>query len=82
MNTPQASILKLDQAPLDYPLIIAATAADPAVAHRMMTLGWRVGGQVRVVKKAAGKATIVDLNGSRVAVSDALARTLCVEAAS
>jgi len=82
VNSLPGAICKLDVAPLDQPLIIAATAADPVVAHRMMTLGWRVGGQVRVVKKAAGKATVVDLNGSRVAVSEDLARTLCVEAAS
>jgi len=82
VNSYPGAICKLDAAPLDQPLIIAATATDPVVAHRMMTLGWRVGGQVRVVKKAAGKATVVDLNGSRVAVSKDLARTLCVEAAS
>jgi len=82
MNPTLASILKLDQAPLDQLLVIAATSADPVVAHRMMTLGWRIGGQVRVVKNAAGGAKIVDLNGSRVAVSRALARTLCVEALS
>ena len=81
MNSSPGSICKLDKAPIDQPLIIAATASDPVVAHRMMTLGWRVGGQVRVVKKAAGRATVVDLNGSRVAVSKALAHTLCVEAA-
>ena len=82
MNASDPSIVKLDRAPLDYPMIIAASSSDPVVAHRMMTLGWRVGGQVRVVRRTAGGATVVDLNGSRVAVSRALARTLCVEAAS
>lgn len=80
MNTSTATI-QLDRAPVDIALTIASVAKDPVVAHRMMTLGWRAGGQVRVVKQASGGAKVIDLGGSRVAVSRKLARTLCVEAA-
>ena len=67
-------------APLHSSFTIASLPSDPQVAHRMMTLGWRRGGQVQVVKKAAGGAKVIDLGGSRIAVSGALARTLLVEA--
>jgi Fe2+ transport system protein FeoA len=70
----------LDQASVDVPLLIAGTSPDAGVAHRLSTLGWRQGAQVRVVKRAAGGANILDLNGSRVAIGRGLARTLTVGA--
>ncbi|MCL2471384.1 MAG: ferrous iron transport protein A [Propionibacteriaceae bacterium] len=79
MSVMQESIVALDQAPLGEALIIVSTPQDPIVAHKMMTLGWSKGGQVRVLKKTVGGARILDLNGSRVAISKALARTVCVE---
>ncbi|MDR0489089.1 MAG: ferrous iron transport protein A [Propionibacteriaceae bacterium] len=80
MTTSPITGFSLAKAPLNSTFTIINVPTDPVVAHRMMTLGWRPGAQVRVMKKASGGAKIIDLNGSRVAVSGALARTLCVEA--
>ncbi len=71
----------LDQVPVDEPVIIAGLASDPAVRRRLASLGWRPGGQTRVVKKVTGGARVIDLNGSRVAIAHSLACKLCVEAA-
>jgi Fe2+ transport system protein FeoA len=59
---------------------VASAPSDPALAHRLMTLGGRPGPLVRVVEKASGGARVIDLGGSRIAVSQTLARTLEVEA--
>ncbi|MDR2974219.1 MAG: ferrous iron transport protein A [Propionibacteriaceae bacterium] len=76
-----AVTVKLDQAPVDQPLSIVGTSTDPVVAQRLSRLGWRPGGQVRVVRKTSGGARVLDLNDSRVAISGDLAKSLCVEAA-
>lgn len=80
LSTPTTSVFALAQAPGDAVFTIASVACDPDVAHRMMTLGWRQGEPVRVMQKAAGGAKVIDLGGSRIAVSAKLARTLLVEA--
>jgi len=71
--------LTLEQAPTGSALVIAGTSANPHLAHRLMTLGWRVGAGVRIVRKSVSGARIIDLNGARVAVSRDLAGTLLVE---
>ncbi|MDR0284458.1 MAG: ferrous iron transport protein A [Propionibacteriaceae bacterium] len=78
MKPTPGPVWSLDRAPVDEPLVIAATAADPRLAHRLMTLGWRAGSPVRVLKTAAGGAKVLDLGGSRIAVGRGLARTLTV----
>ncbi|MDR2929699.1 MAG: ferrous iron transport protein A [Propionibacteriaceae bacterium] len=75
------STLSLDQAPIGRTLTIAATCDDGVVARRLTSLGWRVGVQIQVTQRASGGARIIDLNGSRVAVSRNLARALPVEVA-
>lgn len=70
----------LAQAPVDTSLVITDAPLSPGVAHRLMIMGWRPGGRVRVVNKAAGGVQVIDLNGSRVAVGKSLARQLLVEA--
>ncbi len=74
-----AGTLQLDRAPVDQAVIIAGTCPDPATARRLTGLGWRPGGRVRVVGRAAGGAHVIELNEARVAISRRLARTLTVE---
>ena len=80
MTASATDVFSLEKAPLDTFCTVSTMSSDPVVAHRMMTLGWRPGAQVRVMKKASGGAKIIELSGSRVAISRALASTLCVEA--
>jgi len=71
--------VSLEQAPLNESVVIADVSQDPGVAHRLMTMGWHPGGRVRLVKRASGGVKVIDLNGSRVAISKDLARTLLVK---
>ena len=80
MTTLSASAASLEQTPVDKPFTIRSVPSDPLVAHRMMTLGWRLGGKARIVKRTVGGARVIDINGSRIAVSRELTCTLSVEA--
>ncbi|MCL2735894.1 MAG: ferrous iron transport protein A [Propionibacteriaceae bacterium] len=79
MNPPSCSTVPLNRVDVGQPLVVASSPTDPVVARRMMTLGWRVGEQVRVVRRAVGGALVLDLDGARIAVGGTLARTLTVE---
>jgi Fe2+ transport system protein FeoA len=68
----------LSAAPLRRPLIVADTPDDPDCAHRLLTLGWRPGAHVAVIRQTTGGARVVALSGARVAIGGPLARTLHV----
>jgi ferrous iron transport protein A len=71
----------LAAAPLKTDLLVSAPAADPAAAHRLLTLGWRPGAPVRVIRRTGGGARVIALSGARVAIGHQLAQTLRVSLA-
>jgi Fe2+ transport system protein FeoA len=73
--------LTLAQAPLRTPLVVATAPVDAVAAHRLLTLGWRPGAQLSVIRHSSGGARVVALSGARVAIGGPLARTLAVEVA-
>ena len=68
-----AAAMPLLEAPVGVPLIVATTAEDPTMAHRLATLGWRPGSQARLLQHGVGGARVIEVAGARVA----LAKKLC-----
>jgi Fe2+ transport system protein FeoA len=62
-------------------LVVTAAASDPTASHRLLTLGWRPGAHVSVIRHSSGGARIVALSGARVAIGGPLCRALKVAVA-
>jgi len=72
------TVMSLAAAAPRQPLVVDAPAVDPAAAHRLMTLGWRPGARVQIIRRTLGGAHIIALAGARVAVGRRLAKELQV----
>ncbi|MDR1079192.1 MAG: FeoA domain-containing protein [Propionibacteriaceae bacterium] len=76
-----SSALSLSSAPPRTPLTVLSTPDDPALAARLLALGWRPGAKIAVIRRSGGGARVIELSGARVAIGGPLARRLAVEVA-
>ncbi|MDR0959337.1 MAG: ferrous iron transport protein A [Propionibacteriaceae bacterium] len=78
-GSPGATVLSLDEAPVDVPVVVVPAPEGTSAAHRLATLGWRPGAVVSVIRRTAGGARVVSVGGARVAIGHTLAHRLLVE---
>ena len=71
----------LAQAPLRTPLTLVDAGGDSGAAHRLATLGLRVGTTFSLVMRTAGGGRIAQVAGTRIALGRALVRELSAEVA-
>ena len=70
-------MMPIAYAPKDEVQIVKRIAGNPEVKKNLEDLGFHVGSEVSVVSSLAGNL-IISVKGSRVAVSDELARKIYV----
>lgn len=73
--------MNLVKAPLGTPLTLVSAADDDGAAHRLASLGLRVGSRFSLIAKTAGGGRVVLVAGTRVALGRSLLRELRAEVA-
>lgn len=72
----------LDRAPLGAPLVVRVVGGPAPLVRRLAELGLRPTAIVTVVRRTSGRARVLDVAGSRIALADEVLRSIETESLS